>query len=63
MGVVDVAVSTTNAFTSIWNTADGDGPTAPRPTRIVDFWYAMQHATHFKFKNEHIVSKNNDFKK
>lgn len=34
MGVRFVVVSTTNAFTNIWNTADGVGATASAPAPL-----------------------------
>lgn len=61
-----VNVSTTNAFTNIWNTADGIGATAPAPPApLGQLTFDMQCNMRLilNLKNEHIASKNNDFKK
>ena len=65
MGVRFVVVSTTKPFTNIWNTADGDGATALAPDPLGQLTFDMQCNMRLilNLKNEHITSKNNDFKK
>ena len=60
-----VDVSTTKPFTNIWNTADGDGANALAPALIGQLTFYMQCNMRLilNLKNEHIASKNKDFKK